>query len=185
MKIPMEDWLRGCVYHDGRTGEVTLPTDKVLEIANYIQATRTGITDGDGMFYLPPNEESRTMTKTIDAVKVVRCRECEYWKCNPNTENYGTCEKASYDDFEVIMEGDDFCSYGIRKREEMTKTLFMNLYNCEKFENLSTGVIYMKIPKCSIYDEIGREVIVNCVRQDNFECCFTNAFEQVERIKGE
>lgn len=45
--------------------------------------------------------------------KVVRCRECEYWKCNPNTKNYGVCGKVSYDDFEVIMERDDFCSYGI------------------------------------------------------------------------
>lgn len=54
-----------------------------------------------------------TNSPTIDAVKVVRCRKCEYWKCNPNTENYGTCEKASYDDFAVIMERDDFCSYGI------------------------------------------------------------------------
>lgn len=35
--IPMEDWLRGCIYHDGRSGYVTLPTDKVLEIADYIQ----------------------------------------------------------------------------------------------------------------------------------------------------
>lgn len=42
----MEDWLRGCVYHDGRHGEVTLPTDKVLEIAEYIQLTRTNGTDG-------------------------------------------------------------------------------------------------------------------------------------------
>lgn len=41
MKIPMEDWLRGCVYHDGRNGEVTLPTDKVIEIADYIQDIRT------------------------------------------------------------------------------------------------------------------------------------------------
>lgn len=71
------------------------------------------------------------------------------------------------------------------KRGEKAKTLFMNLYNCEKFENLSNGFIYMKIPKCSIYDEIGREWIVNCVRQDNFECCFTHAFERVERIEGE
>lgn len=46
--------------------------------------------------------------------KVVRCRECEYWKCNPNTKNYGVCGKVSYDDFEVVMERDDFCSYGIR-----------------------------------------------------------------------
>lgn len=56
MGIPMEDWLRGCVYHDGRNGEVTLPTDKVIEIANYIQATRTGITDG--IIYLPLYEET-------------------------------------------------------------------------------------------------------------------------------
>lgn len=44
--IPMEDWLRGCVYHDGRHGEVTLPCDRVLEIADYIQMTRTSLTDG-------------------------------------------------------------------------------------------------------------------------------------------
>lgn len=45
-KMPMEDWLRGCVYHDGRHGEVRLSADKVLEIANYIQRTRTSATDG-------------------------------------------------------------------------------------------------------------------------------------------
>ena len=44
--IPMEDWLRGCVYHDGRYGTVTLPTDKVLQIANYIQRTRRSVSDG-------------------------------------------------------------------------------------------------------------------------------------------
>ena len=44
--IPMEDWLRGCIYHDGRHGYVTLPTDKVHQIANYIQRTRRSTTDG-------------------------------------------------------------------------------------------------------------------------------------------
>ena len=44
--IPMEDWLRGCVYHDGRSENVTLPCDRVLEIANYIQMTRTSLTEG-------------------------------------------------------------------------------------------------------------------------------------------
>lgn len=44
--IPMEDWLRGCIYHDGRSGYVTLPTDKVHQIANYIQRTRRSGTDG-------------------------------------------------------------------------------------------------------------------------------------------
>ena len=44
--IPMEDWLRGCIYHDGRHGYVTLPIDKVHQIANYIQRTRRSTTDG-------------------------------------------------------------------------------------------------------------------------------------------
>lgn len=44
--IPMEDWLRGCIYHDGRHGYVTLPIDKVHQIANYIQRTRRNGMDG-------------------------------------------------------------------------------------------------------------------------------------------
>lgn len=55
---------------------------------------------------------------TIDAVPVVRCGECEYWKCNPNTKNYGVCRKVSYDDFEFVMERDDFCSYGKRREDD-------------------------------------------------------------------
>lgn len=54
---------------------------------------------------------------SADVVEVVRCRDCEYWKCNPNTDRYGSCKKVSYDDFEVVMEDDDFCSYGERKDE--------------------------------------------------------------------
>lgn len=44
--IPMEDWLRGCIYHDGRHGYVTLPIGKVHQIANYIQRTRRSGMDG-------------------------------------------------------------------------------------------------------------------------------------------
>ena len=46
-----------------------------------------------------------------DVVEVVRCRDCEHWECNPGTDRYGSCQKVAYDDFEVVMEGDDFCSY--------------------------------------------------------------------------
>lgn len=49
-------------------------------------------------------------------IKIVRCRECKYWKSNPNTKEYGVCNKASYDDFEVIMDRDDFCSYGKNRK---------------------------------------------------------------------
>lgn len=75
MKIPMEDWLRGCVYHDGRNGKVTLPTDKVIEIANYIQATRTGITDG--IIYLPPNDEDiEAISIAIQSLEQETCNDC-------------------------------------------------------------------------------------------------------------
>ena len=35
-----EDWLRGCVHHDGRNGYVTLPCDEVLKIADFIERLR-------------------------------------------------------------------------------------------------------------------------------------------------
>ena len=52
---------------------------------------------------------------SADAVQVVRCGKCKHWKCNPNTNEYGVCNKVSCDEFEVVMHSDDFCSYGIRK----------------------------------------------------------------------
>ena len=55
---------------------------------------------------------------SADVVEVVRCGECEYWKCNPNTDEYGVCKKVSYDDFEVVMDADDFCSYGEKKEQD-------------------------------------------------------------------
>lgn len=55
MKILMEDWLIGCAHHDGRHGEVILPTIKVLEIADYIRRTRTSQTDG--CLEIPPTDE--------------------------------------------------------------------------------------------------------------------------------
>ena len=53
-KMLMEDWLRGCVHHDGRNGYVTLPCDEVMKIADYIESTRT-------------------------KVEVVRCKDCKHW----------------------------------------------------------------------------------------------------------
>ena len=35
-----EDWLRGCVHHDGRHGYATLPCDEVLKIADFIERLR-------------------------------------------------------------------------------------------------------------------------------------------------
>lgn len=40
MAMKYEDWLRGCVHHDGRKGNVYLPCDTVLAIADWIEAHR-------------------------------------------------------------------------------------------------------------------------------------------------
>lgn len=121
-----------------------------------------------------------TLADAFDmAIEALQQQTCDNCKHNEETSgmNCYECVKGISDNYEALEQEP--------KRGEKAKTLFINLYNCEKFVNLSNGVVYMKIPNCSIYDEIGREEIVNCVRQDNFECCFTSAFERVERIKGE
>ncbi len=96
MKILMEDWLRGCVHHDGRKGNVYLPIDKVLQIADYIQRTRTS--GKDGFLYVPPWER-------VALTDIVRCGECEH-----KAENY--CYKHSHE-----ATDNDFCSYGERREE--------------------------------------------------------------------
>lgn len=85
--IPMEDWLRGCIYHDGRHGYVTLPIDKVHQIANYIQRTRRSTTDGlidlevveadrktephtDDFFREPTAEERKAVAEYIESISV-------------------------------------------------------------------------------------------------------------------
>lgn len=91
--IPMEDWLRGCVYHDGRNGEVTLPTDKVLEIANYIQATRTSITDISLMDKIERKDIEHLVRACVmvtemiqDAPSVVPSGETGKWKITINED---------------------------------------------------------------------------------------------------
>ena len=47
---------------------------------------------------------------TIDAVPVVRCRECKWWKEDDDT---GHCDNP--DGLDNYAKPDDFCSYGERK----------------------------------------------------------------------
>lgn len=49
---------------------------------------------------------------TVDAVKVVRCRDCKYWM--NYTETDVPCCKQ-YNGLQGVVLGDDFCSYGERK----------------------------------------------------------------------
>ena len=89
MRIPMEDWLRGCVYHDGRHGDVTLPTDKVLEIADYIQLTRTSQTDG--CIELPPYTADTPQTDCDKCIwSVCNYNKVEWDADTPQTESTGS-----------------------------------------------------------------------------------------------
>ena len=49
---------------------------------------------------------------TIDAVSVVRCKECTYWNSKDCRDGCGECEWAYY-----MTKPNDFCSYGEREGE--------------------------------------------------------------------
>ena len=45
---------------------------------------------------------------TVDAVEVVRCKDCKHW-------TMGYCNHFAYYGYEPMTSEDDFCSYGERK----------------------------------------------------------------------
>ena len=58
---------------------------------------------------------------TVDAVEVVRCRNCRRWKTIGKDEILGTeigwcdCSQWENDYYNIETDADDFCSYGERK----------------------------------------------------------------------
>ena len=76
--------------------------------------------DDDGVLLIPIGDVIRSikMAKTVDAVPVVRCRECKHWKPSgskagnsfSDMEYIGGCEFTNY-----YRRESDFCSYGERK----------------------------------------------------------------------
>ena len=59
------------------------------------------------------------LNKTVDAVPVVRCKDCKYWRDSwvapDGKHTHGYCYIEDADDVIVGRWGDDFCSYGERK----------------------------------------------------------------------
>lgn len=89
----IEDWLRGCVHHDGRHGEVTLKCERVLAIADYIESTR-------------------------NKVEVVRCKNCKRFDPDTGLVGLGICEIH-----EGITAEYGFCHHGKRKDGEQDDTI--------------------------------------------------------------
>lgn len=49
--------------------------------------------------------------KLVDAVPVVRCKDCVYWENGKDYEPYCTCINSCME----VVNSDDFCSYGERR----------------------------------------------------------------------
>ena len=53
---------------------------------------------------------------TVDAVKVVRCKDCEHWKLIDSLNPHRECQIFyGLHDYGYLTGADDFCSYGERK----------------------------------------------------------------------
>ena len=82
---------------------------------------------GFGSFYLPYvfkwlSEEFEIEDElTVDAVLVVRCKDCKHYRNHPNGLCYLHTEpkenESGYSGEAVCVEPDDFCSYGERREE--------------------------------------------------------------------
>ena len=53
---------------------------------------------------------------TVDAVEVVRCRDCKYYSSYEGEEHKGDCTELV--GLESCIYADDFCSYGERRTDE-------------------------------------------------------------------
>ena len=53
--------------------------------------------------------------KPVDAVPVVRCRECKYWQDNNDGYPHQECRWGNYE----TPDPDDYCSYGERSKENV------------------------------------------------------------------
>ena len=57
----------------------------------------------------------------IDVVKVIRCRDCKHYR-----DGYCFSQQWWNDDFSVMVDVNDFCSYRERKEQAMRKKLFIS-----------------------------------------------------------
>ena len=89
--------------------------------ANVVLAKKltAGLSDASGNYYGNADvvfADDIENAPTVDAVPVVRCRECKYWgqdvcSCSGDDESFCT----NPDGLDNYAHPDDFCSYGERK----------------------------------------------------------------------
>lgn len=82
----------------------------VISRHDYLLATKQGSIDY-GMFTLGI-QQAVDEQPTIDAVPVVRCKDCEHFKIDEDNVYYCRRDKIGSG---IFMQKSDFCSYGKRK----------------------------------------------------------------------
>ena len=97
MVTKYEDWLRRCVHRDGRKGNVYLPCDIVLGIADWIEAHRNIASVGHGNW----------IKDDVFGIPVYRCSKCdkEFWLSaddTPQGSSYRYCPNCG-----ARMDGED------------------------------------------------------------------------------
>ena len=55
---------------------------------------------------------------TVDAVEVVRCKDCEFAHREDNEEPWFSCHNITREGCSQLLSGEDYCSYGSRKNKE-------------------------------------------------------------------
>ena len=93
------------------SGKRLIDADALMNVIRqheYRLATKQGSIDY-GMFTLGI-QQAVDEQQTIDAVPVVRCRECKWWQ---EDDDVGHCDNP--DGLDNYAKPDDFCSYGERK----------------------------------------------------------------------
>lgn len=115
-KGPMEDIRQACEDFGIDTTKRTMKIGDEVYVHGYVDEIRrdTVIIRNEGGYFGTVKEEVRD---GVDAVKVVRCKDCEDWGRSMVVHGRRVC--AEWSDFENgrirLTEGNDFCSYGERR----------------------------------------------------------------------
>ena len=96
-----------------------MANEKRLIDANALMEEAHWVIRSDGTRVFAIHAEDVDNAPTVDAVEVVRCKDCKYWLNSwvaPGAEHaHGYCHIEESDDVVVGRWDDDFCSYGERK----------------------------------------------------------------------
>ena len=90
----------------------------LLNMANFYEfsnpETEMGLAKRKGLYLVKKIIQNEDITPTVDALEVVRCKDCKWYEKGKSYTPYCNNVKNLFEE----MEPDDYCSYGKRREEE-------------------------------------------------------------------